>query len=147
MGNLLKESLFSLLCPQKVLLPPKPFPEQIGALPSASSVEDVKGVTLISWCHFWHCFTTNSLLGTAPSSPYLYCSFHPLGRQLLYPCKHTATFLQVFSTWLSFPLHTHPPASISTTCLLPGPYTSSIFSALPTVFSRLLTYQVVSAKL
>lgn len=146
MGNLLMESLFSLLCPQKVLLPQRPFQNELELSPVPSSVEDVKGVTLIPWCHFWNCFTTKSSFGSPQHSLTLFS-----------PCSGQATPIPYASTLLpsskssapgsvSLSTVTSPPASISTTCLLPGPYTSS-FQALPTILSRLLTYQVVPAKL
>lgn len=133
MGGLLKESLFYRLCLQKVLFPPKAFPEPTEDLSSAQLSERCERITLVFWCHFCHCFTIKppfggphcSLISFAPHSWKSAPTFHT---------RHTAPFLQAFSTWvfLSTPL---PPAPMSIIYLQSGPYSSSIFSALPTIFS------------
>lgn len=144
MGSLLKESLFSLLCSQKVVLPPNALPKPTGTFPSAQLSGRCEGVTLKSWCHFWHCFTTKPPFGDPHHSLMLFSPHSwqsaPIHASTLLPSSKPS---EPDSVSLSTPL---PPASMSYR-LLPGSYTSSIFSALPAIFSRVLTHQVVPAKL
>lgn len=112
-GSLLKESLFSLLCSQKVVLPPNALPKPTGALPSAQLSGRCEGVTLKSWCHFWHCFTTKLPFGDPHHSLMLFSPHSwqsaPIHASTLLPSSKPS---EPGSVSLSTPL---PPASMSTT--------------------------------
>lgn len=110
MGSLLKESLFSLLYPQKMLFPPKTFAEHLSSAQLSGRYERV---SLVHWCHFRHCFTIKSPFWGP--SPLIILSML-LAASSYFPYRHTITFLQVFSTWLCFSLH---PMSSSSLCQLP----------------------------
>lgn len=146
MGSLLKESLFSLLCLQKVVFPPKTSREQTGAVSSAQLSGRGEGLTLVSWCPFWPLFYHKIPFGEPPSLTHTILSTLTAVNSSC-PRRYTAPSSKPSapgSVFLSTPL---PPTSKSITSLQSGLYNAAIFSALPTIFSSVPTYQVVPAKL